>query len=350
MIRERLSVWFEAPREVSVRREPLEPLAADEVLVATHLSAISAGTELLFYRGHVPDDMATDASLAALNATDGRDSRYPLRYGYAAVGRVVATGAAVDALWSGQRVFAFQPHSSHFAAHPNDLVALPNSVSDEQATLLPNMETAVNLLLDGRPLIGERVIVLGLGIVGLLTTALLARLPLAHLVAIDPIAARREQALALGAHEAFAPGAADLKEVNADLIYELSGNPAALADAICGAGFGSRIIVGSWYGTKQAPLPLGADFHRNRVAITSSQVSTIASPLGDRWSKPRRLSVALNNLSAVDSTISAAHINAARLITHTFPVVDAAQAYALLDAGDENAVGVLLRYSGAADQ
>ena len=187
--------------------------------------------------------------------------------------------------------FAFHPHESHFCASPEALLPVPEGMAPAQAALLPNAETAVNLVMDGAPLVGERVLVMGLGIVGLLTTALLAQFPLAALIAVDPLAQRRRIARRLGASQTLDPGGADGAEglrvaladageqLGADLIYELSGQPAALDAAVSAAGFDSRIVVGSWYGTKAAALQLGGSFHRNRVRLISSQVSTIAPRL-----------------------------------------------------------------------
>ena len=335
----RRSIWFDAPYRVSVREEPLTDLAPDQVLVQTIVSAISAGTELLFYRGQVPADMPLDASIAALAG----EVHYPLRYGYACVGRVIEIGAQVDQEWLGRCVFSFQPHATHFAARPTELFPLPAELSPRQAVFLPNMETAVNFMLDGAPLLGERVVVLGQGVVGLLTTALLAHMPSAQLIAFDRFALRRDKARALGAHEVFDPIAeADraqelLGEGGADLTFELSGNPEALNLAIELTGFAGRIIIGSWYGRKSAALDLGGRFHRSRIRLISSQVSTLTPDLLARWDKDRRLAAAWSMLN---------RIPVCDLITHTFSISDseAAQAYALLDQHPEQAVQIIFNY------
>src|SRR5262245_53880265 len=165
----RLALYFTAPYRVSVQEEPLAPPAADQVMVQTLVSAISPGTELLFYRGQVPTDLPVDETIAALAS----EVRFPLKYGYAAVGRVMAVGAQVAPDWQDRLIFSFHPHESHFLAALDELMPVP-PVSPETASFLPNMETAVNFLMDGQPLIGEQVVVFGQGVVGLLTTALLA--------------------------------------------------------------------------------------------------------------------------------------------------------------------------------
>lgn len=243
------AVYFVSPFTVEVREDLLSSPAAGQVTARTEVSAISPGTELLFYRGQVPADIAVDANIPALA---GR-VRYPLRYGYAAVGRVVELGPGVDASWLGCRVFAFHPHQSAFHASLADLIPLPKDVSAEEAAFLPNMETAANLVMDGAPAIGEQVAILGQGVVGLLTTALLARFPLAALVTLDRFPRRRAQSLAWGATASLDPSAeaalaqardmlqGDRAYPGADLVYELSGNPAALDAAVALAGFNGRI-------------------------------------------------------------------------------------------------------------
>jgi 2-desacetyl-2-hydroxyethyl bacteriochlorophyllide A dehydrogenase len=337
------ALYFTAPSYVEVREECLPPPAPGRVLVQTLVSAISPGTELLIYRGQAPTDMPADATIAALAG----DLAFPLKYGYAAVGRVIAAGSPAEREWQGRLVFAFQPHASHFLSAPAELLPVPDSLPPEEAVFLPNMETAVNFLMDGHPLIGERVVVFGQGIVGLLTTALLVRVPLSRLITLDRYAFRRERSRALGAHASLDAGQdhvlarlqACLQEehvaAGADLTYELSGNPVALDQAIAVTGFDGRIVIGSWYGQKRADLNLGGRFHRSRIRLISSQVSTIAPQWGGRWTKGRRLHVAWQMLQ---------HVNPAHLITHRFPLEQASQAYALLDQHPEEAIQVLFTY------
>jgi 2-desacetyl-2-hydroxyethyl bacteriochlorophyllide A dehydrogenase len=330
------SVWFEAPYQVAVRAQPVAALLPDRVFVQTSISAISAGTELLFYRGLVPPDMPLDANIASLAG----EVRYPLCYGYACVGEVIDIGAQVDRSWLGRRVFSFQPHATHFSARPSELYPLPADLSPRQAVFLPNMETAVNFLLDGVPLLGENVVVLGQGVVGLLTTALLAQYPLSQLIVLDRFELRRDMALRLGAQEVFDPansaGAKDLfGEGRADVTFELSGQPEALNLAIELTGFAGRIIIGSWYGRKNAALNLGGRFHRSRIRLISSQVSTLTPELAARWDKGRRLNAAWAQIRRVP---------VCDLITQTFSIDEAAQAYALLDQHPEQAVQVIFDY------
>ncbi|HVF91088.1 MAG TPA: oxidoreductase [Blastocatellia bacterium] len=339
----RSALYFTNPYKVSVREEPRPLPAAGQVLVQTLVSAISAGTELLVYRGQMPTGISVDETITAFSGNFG----FPLKYGYAAVGRVAALGEGVDREWQGKTVFAFHPHESHFLSSPSELMPVPSSLSPEEATLLPNMETSVNFLMDGQPLIGEQVAVLGQGVVGLLTTALLARLPLSSLVTLDSYSLRRRKSLALGAHASLDPREADVAGrltsllqkdspyAGADLTYELSGNPDALGKAVEVTGFNGRVVIGSFYGQKQIRPNIGGHFHRSRIRFISSQVSTIAPEWTGRWTKPRRLQIAWQMLQ---------NLKPGHLITHRFPLAQASQAYELLDQRPEEAIQVILTY------
>jgi len=336
-------LYFTAPYQVTVRQERLSPPAPGQVLVQTVISAISSGTELLIYRGQAPTDLPADETITALSGA----LTFPLKYGYAAVGRVIAVGSPAERAWQGRLIFAFQPHASYFVSTPDELLAVPDALSPEEAVFLPNMETAVNFLMDGHPLIGERVVVFGQGVVGLLTTALLVRVPLSRLITLDRYPFRRERSRELGAHASLDASKDDvlarlqgcLQEehtaAGADLTYELSGSPGALDQAIAVTGFNGRVVIGSWYGQKRADLNLGGRFHRSRMRLISSQVSTIAPEWSGRWTTGRRLHIAWQMLQ---------HVRPAHLITHRFPVEQASQAYALLDQHPEEAMQVLFTY------
>jgi 2-desacetyl-2-hydroxyethyl bacteriochlorophyllide A dehydrogenase len=334
----RLCLLFTAPREITVQEEELPAPGTGQVQVKTEISAISPGTEMLIYRGYFPDDMAVDATIDALSGT----LAYPLRYGYSVVGRVIALGPEVDSAWQDRLVFSFQPHASHFTAATEAVLPVPQGLSPEQACFLPNMETAVNLILDGAPLIGERVVVFGQGIVGLLTTSLLARFPLARLVTLDRYARRRQASQAAGAAASLDPVAENvdmqLQELlvnGADLTYELSGAPAALDQAIHITGFSGRVVIGSWYGSKRAELDLGGRFHRSRIRLIGSQVSSLSPELSGRWDKGRRFSVSWEMIAKTDP---------ARWVTHRYPIERAAEAYQLLDRAPQEAIQVLITY------
>jgi len=331
----RRTVYLIAPRQVELREEALPALSEGQVLVETICSAISPGSEMLVYRGQFPRQLA-DAHDFISGGLD-----YPLAYGYAAIGRVTAAASGVDQAWVGQQVFSFQPHTSHFITTPDGLIRVPD-LPPETACFLPGMETAVNFVQDAAPLLGERVLVLGQGIIGLLTTSLLAQFPLAMLLTADYYELRRSASQALGVTASLDPAAPSFRaqartllEPGADLALEVSGSPTALEDAIALTRFSGRVVIGSWYGEKRATLDLGGTFHRSRIRLVASQVSSIAPELSARWDKPRRFEVAWDALRRVRPE---------KWITHRFPLQDAAQAYELLDNSGLDAIQVIFQY------
>lgn len=331
-------LWFIAPQRLEVRTVRLSPPAPGQLRVKSLCSAISAGSELLVYRGELPEQMSLDASLKALQTP----STYPLQYGYACVGEVCDIGDGVDDSWLGQRVFSFQPHASHFIATADQLTAIPDDVDTEAAMFLPNMETAVNLVQDGAPMLDERVVVVGQGVVGLLLTGVLAKHPLATLHTLDSLAPRRQRSLELGASASLDPHTEltallteSLQDAGADLIYEVSGVPEALNLAIRLSGFDSRIVIGSWYGNKSAAIALGGEAHRNRLHITTSQVSTLASALTGRWDKSRRFATTWQMIRSLQPQT---------LISHRKPLDDAAALYQLLHDKHQDVLQAVFSY------
>ena len=337
-------LYFVKSRQVEIREQILPSLQPDQVLVKNLYSGISAGTEMLVYRGQLPADMSMDDNLAAFGK---QKISYPLQYGYACVGHIEEAGRDVDAHWVGKTVFSFQPHASHHVCTMDSVVPLPEGVDPKQATFLANMETAVNLVQDGNPRLGERVVVLGQGIVGLLASSVLAEFPLTGLYAVESIASRRILSVKAGAHAAFSPASdSDVMALQeklklnetcggADVVFELTGSPAALNLAVDLCAYSGRIVVGSWYGTKSVALNLGERFHRNRMVIVSSQVSTIAPELSGRWDKMRRFSVAWDMINKCQPT---------QFIAHSLPFAQAGEAYRLLDQSPEDTVQVVFEY------
>jgi 2-desacetyl-2-hydroxyethyl bacteriochlorophyllide A dehydrogenase len=328
---------FAGPRRIELVGESIDPPGPGQALVRTLTSAISAGTELLAFRGQLGPDTPLDETLGSL----GKASfAYPFRYGYASVGEVVAAGEGVDPAFVGRRVFGFQPHATMFLAPAAELQRVPEGLDPERAALLAHMETAVNLVLDGAPRYGENVLVIGLGTVGLLTTALLARFPLAVLAASEPLPHRAAAARALSTRP-LVTGRDEIRRAleprGADLIYELSGNPEALDEAIAVAGHEARVVVGSWYGEKRARVDLGGRFHRRRLRLVSSQVSHIGAELSARWDRQRRFEAAWSALGDIDVR---------PLVSHRVPFENAAAAYELLDRSPEPVLQVLLDYRG----
>jgi 2-desacetyl-2-hydroxyethyl bacteriochlorophyllide A dehydrogenase len=291
---------------------------------------------MLVYRGQV--DPALTLDLPTLRGS----FRFPIKYGYATVGRVDATGREVVRLKEGDLVFVHHPHQSVFVVPEDSAQLLPPHVDPEAATLLANIETAINIILDGHPRIGDRVMVFGQGVVGLLVTQLLRRAGVQTIVAVDPIEKRRLLSTTVGAHHALRPGSSLGDEVGhvwgdsgADLAIEASGNPAALDQAIDCLRFQGTAVAASWYGIKPVTLRLGGAFHRNRLRIISSQVSHIDPALAPAWTRERRMQLAISLLQ---------EIMWQPLISHRFALDDAAEAYRLIDEHPDETVQVLFTY------
>ncbi|MDR7276655.1 zinc-dependent alcohol dehydrogenase [Catenuloplanes atrovinosus] len=310
------AVRFLAPRSVAVEDVHLDDPTGDELLVRTVYSGISAGTELLAYRGELDAETPLDETLAAFEG----GFHYPFGYGYSAVGRTP----------DGTAVFAFHPHQSHFTAPAADVLPLPDGLDPRLATMFPLVETALQLSLDAGPVLGETVLVTGLGAVGLLTSLLLTRAG-AEVVALEPQQWRRSLAGSVG----ITARHPDESDARAALLVETSGAPRALADGLGRLRHEGTALVGSWYGTKPVSLPLGGDFHRRRLTIRSSQVSTIPAAQQDRWTRDRRRATALALMPGLPL---------AALATTEFAFENAPAAYEALDRGAPGVLHAALRY------
>jgi 2-desacetyl-2-hydroxyethyl bacteriochlorophyllide A dehydrogenase len=327
----RQSLWFEGEGRVSVREEALEPPGSGEVLLESLVSAISPGTEMLFYKGQLEEGASVDSTLQGYRC----EVSYPLRYGYASVGRIVKAGDRVDPARVGRIAFAFMPHASAGCVPADLAIPVPDDITPEEAAFLASAETAVNLVLDCRPLLGECASVFGLGVIGLLTAGLLARFPLARLTGWDPYALRREAAASWGVTAAD-PNEKPPEAGTEDFAVEASGSAAGFRLALSCCGFSARLVVGSWYGRTargQAFEAFDTLFHRNRVRIIPSQVSTIDPSLTGRWSRARRLASAWEAIRS---------LRPGRLITHRVPFALAADAYRLIAGSQGLTIQVML--------
>lgn len=328
-------VSFEAPFTVRVAEEEVKLPSAGEVLVQAQSSAISAGTEMLVYRGQLPDEISLDETLTGMEDPVA----YPLKYGYALTGEVVDIGKGVGGEWLNKFVFMFHPHQQSFCTSVESLITLPKLAHRDDALFLANMETAVSFLMDGRPMIGERVLVIGLGIVGQLTTSLLKRHKDLDIHAIDLSMERQRMAQQFCGTTTSGPQELLNKLVSTqnqfDLVYELSGHPEGLNVAIEAVKESGRIVIGSWYGKKNSAINLGGRFHRSKVSMYASQVSKLDPVHLGCWTKERRLDLAKSLLD---------ELNPSSLITHRFPLRKAAEAYAILDKQPENVMQAVLTY------
>ena len=396
-------LWFTAPGAVELREAEIGAPNEDagDLLVEAELCGVSAGTESLLWRGEFPEGLLLDESLPALK----RPADYPCPYGYAMAGRAAGRD---------NRVLAFAPHGDRAVVQKGAWFDLPGGWEAERGILLPNTETALNLVLDAAPRMGERIVVFGLGVVGLITLMMLSEFPLERLVGVDPAVSRRERAgealgwmgvgggsggwadswlrgagegagkgagsqgegavlgvsglgagegagreggggLGVGGRGAGSQGeeavlgagglgvggrgagevlllhpeelAGDSGFGEFDGVVEVSGRPEALGAALGAAGYDGRIVVGSWYGGKTVNLDLGLTFHRRRLRIVSSQVSTIAPGYRGRWDYRRRMTAAISWLDKNGAT---------SWVTHRIPLENAQTAYEMLDAGADH--------------
>ena len=310
-----------APRCVEIKELPTPRPAAGEVLVRTVCSGISGGTELLVYRGEVSSEWALDDTIEALGGT----FTYPFPYGYACVGEVVESGRAV---------FAFHPHQDVFAARVGELIPLP-AVDPAAATMFPLVETALPVTLDAGTGYRDRVVVLGAGVLGVLTGLLLQSAGWRPLI-VEPQEWRRALAGSLGATTA-APE--ELTDEKVPLVIDVSGNPDAPAMALNMLAHEGTLLIASWFGTKPVVLPLGGAFHRRRLIIRSTQVSTVPAGLSGRWTRSRRRREALQLLS---------ELPLAQLCTHVFAFARAAEAFRALDQGVPGLMHAVLDYDRSA--
>jgi 2-desacetyl-2-hydroxyethyl bacteriochlorophyllide A dehydrogenase len=325
------AVQFVAPYLVELADVVVPEPGPGDVLVRAEFSGISGGTEMLAYRGELDSSAPRDDTLSALTGS----FEYPFTYGYSAVGTVEASRSEVG---EGERIFAFHPHQSRFIISATDIVPV-GEYDPRAATLFPLVETALQISLDAGIRYSEFAAVLGLGPVGILAAILLSRSG-ATVVASDPKPWRRDAARTCGL-EAVSPdrlrdAVRDATgERGADVIVEATGNPDALGEGLELLSTAGVAIVASWYGAKPVTLPLGAEFHRQRLEIRSSQVSTVDGR-AVRWDRQRRLKIARALLPELPLAL---------LCSHTFHFERAREAYAALDRGDEGVVHVALSYS-----
>lgn len=286
------ALWYVRPGVAEVRAEALPAVGPGFARVTTLYSGLSRGTERLVLDGAVP---ATeyDRMRAPLQ---GGAFPFPVKYGYCATG-IVEEGP--DEL-TGRVVFCLHPHQDTFVAAVEMLAPVPDGVPAQRATLAANMETALNAVWDSGATAGDRIVVVGAGIVGLMVAAVCARLPGADVTVIDVLPDRAEIVAALGARFASpstTTTAASSLPIDADVAFHTSANPAGLDTAIGCLGLEGTVVELSWYGTKPVAVTLGGAFHSRRLKIVSSQVGHVSAGHRPRWSYRRRLTKALDLLA-----------------------------------------------------
>jgi threonine dehydrogenase-like Zn-dependent dehydrogenase len=290
------ALWYVGPGRAEIRSDSLAALHPGEVRIEALYGGISRGTERLVFTGAVPAS-EYDRMRAPFMAGD---FPFPVKYGYATVGRVAA---GPDAL-VGRTAFALHPHQTAFTLPADRIALLPGEVPACRGVLAANMETALNALWDAAPGPADRIAVVGAGVVGCLCAWLTARLPGAAVTLVDIDRSRAAVAAALGARFAMPDGAPE----DCDLVIHASASPAGLATALRLAGNEATVLELSWYGEGEIPVPLGGAFHSRRLRLISSQVGQVSPSHRPRWSYGRRLAAALALLAdpALDALLAPA--------------------------------------------
>lgn len=277
------ALWITAAGQAELRDATAPAPGPGEVRVRSVAGGISRGTEALVFAGRVPE---TEWQRMRCPHQEGAFP-FPVKYGYSVAG-IVEDGPQD---WVGASVFCLHPHQTRFTVPVQDVVRVPAGIPLRRAVLAPQIETALNATWDAPPRPGDRIAVVGAGVIGCLVAWLCAGIPgcAVQLIDIDP--ARRGTAERLGV--AFAtPGPALAQEC--DLVFHTSASASGLALALTLAGIEATVVELSWYGAGTVPVGLGGAFHSRRLSLRGSQVGMIAPDRRARWAGPRRLALALS--------------------------------------------------------
>ena len=276
--------WIRSPGYGELRQADLPPRRESEVLVRARYSGVSRGTEALVFRGEVPPSQC-QAMRAPFQEGEFPG---PVKYGYCSVGEVLEGSDAM----AGRTVFCLYPHQDIYVVPVAAVTPLPDQLPSSRAVLAANMETAINAVWDAQPLVGDRVVVIGAGVVGLLIGWLCRQMAGADVTVVDINRSRESVASQLGLPFLTEPPG----EAGADLVIHASGQPEGLRSALAVAGVEATIVEVSWYGSRSVPLPLGEAFHARRLTIKSSQVGRLSPLQTPRWTHARRIALALDLL------------------------------------------------------
>lgn len=271
--------WTVGRGHGEIRPEILAEPSAAEIRLRAEASGVSRGTEALVFAGAVPP-----SQYAAMRAPlMGGAFPAPVKYGYSMVARDP----------TGQRVFVLHPHQDLFNAPASMCIPVPPELPTARAVLGANMETAVNVLWDAAPLAGQRILIIGAGVVGLLVAALSARVPGTDVTVVDTDPSRAALAMVFGCRFAL-PDAAPGEQ---ELLVHASASEAGLRLALERAGFEARIVEASWYGAAAPAVPLGEAFHSRRLQLIATQVGAVAPAMRGRRTHAERLALALGLLA-----------------------------------------------------
>ncbi len=299
------TVYFTAPGTVEIRTDRLTVPQGGKTLFRSRIMGISPGTEKQIYLGNFLSGRPSDP---AVDCMDG-EFTYPFAYGYI---NIVEDEA-------GTRYLGFLPHTEQALVREEALFPMEDDLDDEQALFIPHLETAISIIHDSLPKLGDRVLIVGAGVIGTLTSRILGRIMgVVNMVFdIDP-----------GKKRWFPEGnfCCDTEQLAADqfdLCIEASGSSQGLQTCMEYSGHEGTVTVASWYGEREIPINLGSSFHWKRLKLISSQVSNMSPLRSSHWNKTRRLGVAAD---------LAAKVETRDLLTHRFPFSQAVRAYQLFES------------------
>jgi len=342
------ALLLEAPKQLAFESLGMAPLGPDDVRIRTLHSGVSAGTELSQYRGTNPFmHVQWDANLRLFKKGDGPSWPYPVRnLGYEEVGEIIESGSSVTGLRVGQRVFGTWGHRTHHVAsqqYARDRL-LPDGADPRIGIFSHIGAVALNGVHDAAIRMGDLAVVFGLGVPGQIV-AQAARASGATVIGVDPVRARREMALKLGADRVLDPTATPIAQTikeetggrGADVCIEVSGAASALSEAIRTVAYSSRVVAMGFFQGEMHGLQLGQEFHHNRIELICSQISGVAPAVSHRWSKMRLW----------QSAIQLQHegrLNLIPLITHDIQFEEAPKLFERLDQGDPEILQSMLSF------
>ncbi|RMF27386.1 MAG: dehydrogenase [Bacteroidetes bacterium] len=319
------ALWHTSEEQSVLLEEPLPAFQEGCCLVQTAWSLLSCGTERLVALGRVPPELQERMRVPYM----GGAFPFPVKYGYSLVGRVVAGPRP----WRGRWVQAMHPHQEAAWMRIEDLNPLPEGMPPRRAALFPNVETALTALWDAPLKIGERVLVVGFGLVGSLVARLVQPLPGVELVVVE----KQAQRAALATQMGFCVQDAAQLPAAFDCAFHCSASAAGLQLCLDHLGPEGTAVDLSWYGTRSVPLKLGGRFHPNRLTVKSSQVSSLPPAMRPRWSHQRRREAVWRLLN---DPLFDQHL------THTLPFESAPAFFQSLRKGVPPGLGYVLQYGG----
>ncbi len=317
------ALWYTDRGQVEARTADLPPPATGEVTVRALFSGLSRGTERLVLNGRVP---RSEYQRMRCPLQEG-EFPFPVKYGYALVGAVIDGAPEMN----GRLVFALHPHQSVANVPVSFANPLPEGLPPKRACLAANMETALNITWDAELKAGQKILIIGGGVLGLLTAALAAAIPQTKVTVVDVLETRAATARKMGAAFALPPAA----PTGQDVVIHTSATEEGLIKALDCAAFEAKVVEASWFGERKVALPLGGAFHAQRLQIVSSQVGAVAPSHRAQWSHARRMARALELL--MDDKFDA-------LITDEIPFADAPRRLPAVLGGDSSDFMSVIRY------